>query len=285
LRETAEKLLGRPLKEAEFSFRKEPKGLPRVLEKLREGLEEVWKGDYIDNVRFDDPKADQLIRTMGAKVTDINGVEIVLESFEDLHAFYSGLLDKKYHGDGMQVVRSKNRFHEKKNVEGGYRDVQLLVLMPAKANNSELVRPVLVEMQLHLRSIYDIKSLSHLVHECTRASFDPAQLKDSVWGKGVKMSSFWNSSALEQSSHVCAGLLGTPACLHAVAVLVEQEDSDQLRETLHGVLAALLHLQVPVLLGASGGKKAFLLKLPNEPFTEDLWHQALKATRGQGMRV
>jgi hypothetical protein len=246
-------------------------------------------GDCIDKVRLADPDVDLLIRTMGAKICDLNGVTVVLDTLAELVKLYEGLVGCMYERDGLQVVRTKNRFHNKAQVHGGYRDIQLLVLMPASsADTAKVVLPMLVEFQLHLRSIYNTKRLSHLAFECSRGSFDPAELKEIMWGKAANVNDFWTPHALEQSARVCAGLVSSPFCPHAVAVLVEQEDSDQLREALHGVLAALLRLEVPVLLGVSGSKSkgnAGLLKIPTAPFTKETWQDALKATRGQGTPV
>eukprot|EP00811_Abedinium_folium_P007421 NODE_1684_length_2403_cov_12.676186.p1 GENE.NODE_1684_length_2403_cov_12.676186~~NODE_1684_length_2403_cov_12.676186.p1 ORF type:complete len:752 (-),score=177.89 NODE_1684_length_2403_cov_12.676186:147-2087(-) len=186
-----------------FRARDEPKGLPRMLEKMMEALgEEVVQGRAAELLQTDlrsfdhssscssdgdgDADADaacdaalgcdqvalQELLTPACYVCDVNGAEIVLESLADIVSLYKTLRNLVLEYDGCQVVRTKNGFSnavKDEDLKGGYRDLKLWLMLNAGGT------ALAAELQVHLKTFHSLKSVMHLPYECSRGSFDHPQ--------------------------------------------------------------------------------------------------------------
>lgn len=165
-----------------FRTRLEAKGLPRVLEKMTEALEEEFVGGRSQEVLNQDVSehseaevtAWKELLTPACYVCDINGAEIEFECWRDLLQFYGALRRLTLANDLCQVVRTKNGFSEALSdadvsAHGGYRDVKVWVLV-----STDYTLPV--ELQLHVKWLHDFKSSMHLLYQCARGSFDHPHL-------------------------------------------------------------------------------------------------------------
>jgi len=176
-----------------FRTRSEVKGLKRIMEKMHAALEEeVLEGETYSllqsHAKLADKAEDDVAGASSCKlaavrelltpacfICDVNGAEVVVDSFSDMSALYKHLAGQSLQKDGCQVVRIKNGFsHEISAAEaasnGGYRDLKLWLMIPAGG-----VR-LLAELQVHLRCFYELKRVMHLTYECARGSFDHPHL-------------------------------------------------------------------------------------------------------------
>lgn len=171
-----------------FRARSEPKGLPRVLEKTGEALEEeLILGDAtkILNSQPDLTKEPEELEgeqmalmellTPGCYVCDILGAEMSVGSFRELMALYRHLRSLTLGSHGFQVVRTKNGFSADVPAgTGGYRDLKLFVLVASNGFTA------MAELQVHIHCVLEQKKYMHLSYECYRGSFDHAHLA-STW--------------------------------------------------------------------------------------------------------
>lgn len=174
-----------------FRTRAEAKGLPRILEKMSEALEEeVHAGStrslleqLAARVSAKDPdeeerKASALreLLTPACYIVDVNGAEVVVESFADMLALHKHLMSQSLQKDQCQVVRIKNGFSKELSAaevasKGGYRDLKLWLMFVVGGTR------LLAELQVHLRCFYELKRVMHLPYECSRGSFDHPHLR------------------------------------------------------------------------------------------------------------
>jgi len=169
-----------------FRSRTEVKGLPRILEKMVEALDEEVSNDkakqLLDGKLDDAPnalRAKRELLTPAAYVADITGAEVVVSTFTDLIALYEAISAMTLEKHGCQLVRTKNGFSSQLKeadvqAKGGYRDLKLWVAF--QAPNQAAEPPMIVEMQLHVISFYVLKKAMHLPYEASRGSLDHAHL-------------------------------------------------------------------------------------------------------------
>jgi len=169
-----------------FRCRAEAKGVDRILEKMTEAMEEELQSDRSRSLlEAENPDQEELklalreLLTPACYVCDINGAEVVVDSFADLATLYKNLKSRTLLNDGHQIVRTKNGFSNKipqavVNAKGGYRDLKLWIKV--KIDDT----PLAAELQLHIRGFYDLKRIMHLPYECSRGSFDHPHLS-SLW--------------------------------------------------------------------------------------------------------
>lgn len=168
-----------------FRTRPEAKGLPRIVEKMFEALMEeasvpqsaALLAASTPPAQADKPvqKALRELLTPACYVCDINGAELVVDSFADLAAIYKALRSQTLDEHPFQVVRTKNGFSDEIlqrdiDTKGGYRDLKLWVSVRVGAT------PLVTELQLHIRQFYELKEVMHLPYECSRGSFDHSHL-------------------------------------------------------------------------------------------------------------
>eukprot|EP00401_Gymnodinium_catenatum_P025493 CAMPEP_0117496336 /NCGR_PEP_ID=MMETSP0784-20121206/20601_1 /TAXON_ID=39447 /ORGANISM="" /LENGTH=804 /DNA_ID=CAMNT_0005291297 /DNA_START=111 /DNA_END=2522 /DNA_ORIENTATION=- len=173
-----------------FRARAEAKGVPRLLEKMHEALDEElsavetrsllkrnlaekagsrWEGETPERTALRE------LLTPACYVCDINGAEVVVDTFAELAVIYKALLSRTIMQDGHQVVRTKNGFSSRIpkadiDAKGGYRDLKVWI----DVRVGETV--VAAELQLHIRGFHELKRVMHLPYECSRGSFDHPHL-------------------------------------------------------------------------------------------------------------
>jgi len=169
-----------------FRARSEPKGIPRLLEKTEEAIEEeVNQGTSADILRMkpdltidpEDREGEQLalleLLTPGCYVCDILGAEVSVGSFKDLMALYKHLQSLTLGNNGCQVVRTKNNFsRDAPALPGGYRDLKMWLVVASEGFT------VTAELQIHIHSILEHKKFMHLAYECVRGSYDHPHLHE-----------------------------------------------------------------------------------------------------------
>jgi len=187
-----------------FRTRSEAKGLPRILEKMNEALEEeVLAGESQSLLRTDlaapmdesEAQDSQIqaslsqreaalneLLTPACYICDVNGAEVVVESFSDMLLLYRHLISMSMQKDQCQVVRVKNGFCRELHAaevsaKGGYRDLKLWLMVSVSGLR------LVAELQVHLRSFHELKRVMHLPYECSRGSFDHPHLAG-LWRHG-----------------------------------------------------------------------------------------------------
>jgi hypothetical protein len=90
--------------------------------------------------------------------------------------------------EAVQIVRGKNRFsqHYDANVSAGYRDIQLNLQIVGVKTESDHPEPErlplhVVEMQIHLRSIHDLKTKGESKLE-PDATTGESPVREGLWG-------------------------------------------------------------------------------------------------------
>jgi len=119
------------------------------------------------------------VLTPACYVCDVNGAEVVTDSFADMLALYKHLTSQSLQKDRCQVVRVKNSFSTEVSkaeaaTKGGYRDLKLWLMVIISKTR------FVAELQVHLRCFYELKRVMHLPYECSRGSFDHPHLAG-IW--------------------------------------------------------------------------------------------------------
>lgn len=170
-----------------FRARSEPKGLPRVLEKTTEALdEEVVQGRSqavleleprpsfeANDLDDDDQMALKELLTPACYVCDIQGAEVAVTTIKDLVILYRHLRKLTLAEHGCQVVRTKNAFSKDAGeAAGGYKDLKVWLMLNVGGSST------MFELQVHLHAFHELKKYMHVSYECYRGSFDHPHLAD-----------------------------------------------------------------------------------------------------------
>lgn len=193
-----------------FRARSEPKGIKRILEKIAEALQEeapVGKTPSIlalqptekdEHGNADDvPGKEELMQaalqellTPACYICDIIGAEVSLGTIQEIISLYNSLRRLTLAKDGFQIVRTKNGYSKDATLQlGGYRDLKVWAMINMHGTT------LIVELQLHLKSLYDLKKHMHMSYECYRGSFDHPYL----WHKWHLPEAAWTDSQCHQS--------------------------------------------------------------------------------------
>lgn len=179
-----------------FFARQEAKSFSRICEKMIENM--MMFGRHLDEhnkpaAENRDTRKMEFLQTAASFVLDILGCTFVADTPEDLMAAYKSLLSNVVTIDSTNVMADTggaprlvgipgtwNGFADEFFAPGGYRDIKLWLDIECPCPEEGLNGPhLLVELQLLLRPLYDLKRWAYLPYEIMRGSFEWSHLVSS----------------------------------------------------------------------------------------------------------